>query len=335
MQLDKTHVVIRVRTLAEIGDLALVMIRRYPQALLVGFVLGALPWIIANALLLYWIPLTERQYGLFDEASNAELLRYCGWMALLVFLQTPAAGALMTKYIGEAVFEQELTWSHIFREIRKNFWSLFYVLCIRRLPIPVMILVAMRWQSVADPFMDAVLPIGILVFAAIFRSSKPFTPEILILEQCQVWEKDKHAITAASRANALHSPISSDLTGRFCSVSFLGIWLFMSILYTLVAVRGFLTGNWSWDLFMLLVMYPLSLWMVGAVCVLIRYLNYLDARIRLEGWEVELAIRAETMRQFGEEGIALPRPTKTQTNVEAPKTPVEEPVSPDLTGAVK
>ena len=54
MQLDRTHVVIRLRTLSEIGDLSMVMIRRYPKALLVGFLLGALPWCLANAALLSW-----------------------------------------------------------------------------------------------------------------------------------------------------------------------------------------------------------------------------------------------------------------------------------------
>ena len=39
MQLDQTHVVIRLRKFTEIGDLSLIMMRRYPEALLVGFVI--------------------------------------------------------------------------------------------------------------------------------------------------------------------------------------------------------------------------------------------------------------------------------------------------------
>ena len=41
MQLDQTHVKVRLRTMAEIGDLALIMVRRYPAAILVGFAAGA------------------------------------------------------------------------------------------------------------------------------------------------------------------------------------------------------------------------------------------------------------------------------------------------------
>ena len=68
----------------KIGDLAMVMIRRYPLALLVGFALGALPWAIANAALLSWIPISEAAYGLDDEEAMLELSRYTAWMMLLV-----------------------------------------------------------------------------------------------------------------------------------------------------------------------------------------------------------------------------------------------------------
>ncbi len=39
---------------------------------------------------------------------------------------------------------------------------------------------------------------------------------------------------------------------------------------------------------------------MAGLSVLIRFLSYLDARIRLEGWEVDLAVRAEAQRQFGD-----------------------------------
>jgi hypothetical protein len=44
---------------------------------------------------------------------------------------------------------------------------------------------------------------------------------------------------------------------------------------------------------------PLALWTVVALSIFVRFLCYLDARIRLEGWEVELAVRAEALRQRG------------------------------------
>ena len=70
----------------------------------------------------------------------------------------------------------------------------------------------------------------------------------------------------------------------------------------LVVKGGVLSGAPLWAQFVvLLVLFPMALWIMGGVSVIVRLLSYLDSRIRLEGWEVELAIRAEAMRQFGEE----------------------------------
>ena len=43
-------------------------------------------------------------------------------------------------------------------------------------------------------------------------------------------------------------------------------------------------------------MYPATLWMVAAYFTVVRFLGYLDLRIRREGWEVELLMRAELDR---------------------------------------
>ncbi|MCG8652988.1 MAG: hypothetical protein MI861_24315 [Pirellulales bacterium] len=301
MQLDRTHVVIRLRTLTEIGDLAMVMIRRYPGSLLIGFAAGALPWVIANALLLSWIPINEAAYGLDDSEAAYELSRYCAWMMLLVVLQTPAAGVLTTLYLGQAVFEHRPTWASVFGEAKRQFWRWFGVLGIKRLAVLAMLIPLLRWGQEAHGFFDVAIPLGLLVALAIFRSSRPFVPEILLLEQCPVRSDSQAVITMGRRSKSLHSPVASDLGGRFLAVSFILFWLMLSALYTMIWFRGIATGVWNWDLFVYLVLFPLALWIVGGVSVLVRLLNYLDTRIRLEGWEVELAIRAEAMRQFGDE----------------------------------
>ena len=42
--------------------------------------------------------------------------------------------------------------------------------------------------------------------------------------------------------------------------------------------------------------YPLALWLVLGFFAVVRFLGYLDLRIRREGWEVELMMRAEGAR---------------------------------------
>ena len=243
MQLDRTHVVIRLRTLSEIGDLAMVMIRRYPTSLLIGFVIGALPWAITNALLLSWIPIQESQYGLQDEEAFAEIARYCLWMAVLVITQTPAAGVLTTLYLGQAVFEHRPTWSSVLSETKRQFWPWFYTLAINRLAVPAVILVAFRFGRPADAFFDAAVPIGFLIVVALIRGARPFLPEILLLEQCPLRSRSSDVITAAKRSKSLHKPMSSELSGRFLAVSFILGWVFLSVLYSLVWARGIATGQ--------------------------------------------------------------------------------------------
>ena len=302
MQLDRTHVVIRLRSLSEIGDLAMAMLRRYPMAMLVGFAGGALPWALANAALLYWIPIREAGYGLDDEEALGEVWRYVIWMALLVILQTPAAGVLTTIYLGQAVFEQRPTWKAVVAEAKRQFRGWFRVLAIRRLAVPTMIVLAFRIGQPASVLWDAFLPIILLLALITIRGSRPFVPEILLLEQCPLKAPSPSAITMSLRSRILHTPMAGDLGGRFLSVGFILAGLTLCVLYTLMAIRGVLFLKWNFlDLVVLLFLYPLALWTVAGVSVLVRLLGYLDTRIRLEGWEVELAVRAEAMRQFGED----------------------------------
>jgi hypothetical protein len=44
------------------------------------------------------------------------------------------------------------------------------------------------------------------------------------------------------------------------------------------------------------VILPAAMWLVVGFTTVVRFLSYLDLRIRHEGWEVELLMRAEAMR---------------------------------------
>lgn len=240
MQLDRTHVVIRLRSLSEIGDLAMVMIRRYPASLLIGLTVGASIWAVANALLLSWIPITEAAYGLNDEEAITEVARYIAWMGLLVMLQAPAAGVLTTRYLGQAVFEHRPTWSNVIRQVRGKFWGWFWVLGWRRLAIPAMIVLALRWGQPFDGFFDVTVPFIIWLAAAYARSVRPFSPEILLLEQCPLRRRSggENEITMRQRSLSLHTPMASELASRFVVISFTLFGLLLSVFYTLMWIRG-------------------------------------------------------------------------------------------------
>lgn len=326
MQLDRTHIAIRVRTLSEIGDLSLVMIRHYPRAFFQAFFVGAAVWIIADLLLLGWLPLQPVAADAIDGALTADRWRYVIWMVTLVFLQAPIAGALATYMLGQSIFEQQISLGKAIAEVRPVGWQLIQVLGVGRLAIPAMMLAGWRWNTETNVFFDFLVPFVFLLIAALIRSNRPFVGEMILLERCPRRSNQAGVVTLRRRSKALHTPMASELGGRFLIVALTLVVLAACLFYALIWARGIALGDWASDAFTLLVFFPLALWLIASLSVVVKLLGYLDARIRLEGWEVELAIRAEAIRQFGEDAMSAVSPssapvtTSTATGT-APATP--------------
>ncbi len=70
------------------------------------------------------------------------------------------------------------------------------------------------------------------------------------------------------------------------------------VFLSIMSFRGVLFNSWDWGKDVYLIYYPLSLWVAAGFTVVVRFLNYLDARIRLEGWEVQLSVMAEAIRHL-------------------------------------
>ena len=89
-----------------------------------------------------------------------------------------------------------------------------------------------------------------------------------------------------------------------------GLFLVGLALFTLGLLLGVLISHWwiaidpmddpvlqyNVTTYDLLIAYPIALWVVVAWFSIMRFLSYLDLRIRHEGWEVELLMRAEALR---------------------------------------
>lgn len=299
MQLDRTHVRIRPRTLSEIGDLALMLIRQYPQSLCVGFALGALPWVLCNWALLGWMPWSETIETVYDEETVQQRYRYVWLMASLVFLQTPLAGVLTTYYIGQAVFEQRPTWRSVFRETLRIYPRLLWSLGVVRGAIPAMLLVLSNWGEPIAVGREVLWVMLLLVWAMGIRGFRSFLPEILLLERCPIRAKKEDVLSANRRSQLLHNPLSGELLGRFMLTGTLIGLLAVGLFYSFAFLYQTIFNSQDWSLVVTMILLPLALWTAAGVSVLVRFLSYLDSRIRLEGWEVELNLRAEAMRQFG------------------------------------
>lgn len=309
MQLDRTHVAIRPRSLSEIGDLALMLIRQYPQALIVGFFLGALPWALCNLALLGWIPLSETVENVYDEETLAQRYRFIWLMSSLVFLQTPLAGVLTTYYIGQAVFEQRPPWARVLRETWRVAPRLLWSLGVVRGPIPAMLLILTNWGQPMAVGREIFWLVLLLLWAAGLRSFRPFLPEILLLERCPIRSRPSDAaISASRRSQLLHNPLGGDLFGRFLLSGSIIALIAIGLFYSFVFLFQTVVNSQQWSLTVSLVLLPLAFWIAAGFSTLVRFLSYLDCRIRLEGWEVELSLRAEALRQFGHE-LDAPPPT--------------------------
>jgi hypothetical protein len=87
-----------------------------------------------------------------------------------------------------------------------------------------------------------------------------------------------------------------DLFARWIGAVACGGVLFASLFLSCLTLCGLLFNEWEWEGPTFTFFCPLCLWIVIGVITVVRYLGYLDLRIRREGWEVELLMRAEAAR---------------------------------------
>ncbi len=91
MNLDRMTIAVRRRSVAELYDLALLVLRRHFLPLTVLAVGGALPWLLLDRWLL---------------ADVAQPVMAWYWLLLLLAVQAPLATAPLTAYLGEAMFSE-------------------------------------------------------------------------------------------------------------------------------------------------------------------------------------------------------------------------------------
>lgn len=325
MQLDQTRLVMRPRSMSEVGDLTLAMLRCYPRLIFQRFVLGAGLWALLNLLLLSWIPIREWRLGLNDDEAIFGLCRYISWMTLLVILQTPIAGSIVTLSLGKVIFEEKLNWRGACRELWGHRGALIEILAMQGLVLPVMLIALIRIGSPASMLWDLTIPVLTIVVLFFTRGMNPFKTEIILLEKCPIRKrKIDHGETVkvlfGERSSHLHQRLAGENGGRFIVQGFTYFLLAAGIMMSIMAVRGILLLRWDFmDLPVLLLIFPASLWIVAAISVIVRLLLYLDTRLRLEGWDVELLVRAEVIRQFGSTSPQGNRPAVKDRDVSGSK----------------
>lgn len=262
MQLDETKIAIRERSLGEILGLALQVARANAWPLLLAGLVGTVPFALLNGWLLYEV--------LEDELWNEFPVGYWTALLALVAIETPFATAPIAVYLGRMTFGVETRVRAIAVDLVRS--------------IPQMLLVQGLLRCI-------LLPILLVPYWM-----SPYMSELILLERNPLFAGKAKRLTTMRRSRNLHGSNGGELFGRWILATAAGVVLLLALC---VGGENLLVQLTNWEItptFRHLVLYPAALWMVVTWMAVVRFLSYLDLRIRREGWEVELQMRAEAHR---------------------------------------
>lgn len=145
----------------------------------------------------------------------------------------------------------------------------------------------------AQPSFAAVLRIwlaglGTRLVMLLFPLSNPMLNEVIFLERLSFWRQaDRVRFRQRLKTLASYGLTLNSYGGLHAWLTVLIAVLTILIVFATASVVG---GSASWGLF--LVALHLALAIAGGYLAVVRFLTYLNVRIKYEGWDVELAMRA-------------------------------------------
>jgi hypothetical protein len=259
VQLDRTRIAICERTWRERLDLGLHVLAMFPGPLTLALAAGALPLALANAALLHALGLEAGQ----DPA------RYAIWLTILTTFEAPLATAPLTLYLGKALFFVPARAGDIARELAASLGQLAVFQVLLRSVFFAMV---------------------VLVFVP--YSSWPYLNEVILLERNPL-RRRRNELSTMGRSSALHAGMGGELFGQWLGTLALGAGLVLGVWFSGWFLWLVFAGRMDFPPLMFSVGLAAALWLVAGYLAIVRFLNYLDLRIRREGWEVELKLRAE------------------------------------------
>lgn len=299
MELDRTEIVIQERSGLELLDLSLLLLRRHFFPLLAASALLTLPLLLLNVWQIHWM-ISEDAILVAESTLQPELVagaRYTSHLIALFFVQFPLASLPTTMLLGSLVFYQSMGIRTLLRQVIQVWFPAILILGLMRLALVPLLLEPLVDRSQAfDSSTELWVVLLIPAVVGLVRAVSPFAPEIIGLERCPLRSSKKSPVTYRTRSQFLHGPLQGSLISRFiASTIHCGLLLAMLVGVSLF-FQAILTGTWESTAFIYYFVLPLSLWLIGLLMTVFRYLSYIDSRIRLEGWEIDLRLRAEARR---------------------------------------
>jgi hypothetical protein len=266
MQLDKTRIAIRERSFPDILDLALHVIRRYAPALAVALAAGVLPLALLN----HWLLSDYLNDFDIDDAPPPE---YFYVLLALIIWELPLAAAPTTLYLGQALFSEQPSAARVGKDLLAS------------LPQLVLFQVVLR----------GALSCFFLTWPVLFWVW-PYLNEIILLERNPWRKRGPSGTSTATRSSNMHARNRGELFNRWLGALVIGAGLIGAVAITCWYLRMLLAYEMRVDRTMYTVYLQGAIWLVVGYFAVVRFLSYLDLRIRTEGWEVELIMRAEAAR---------------------------------------
>lgn len=266
MQLDKTRIAIRERNFPDILDLALHVIRRHALPLAATFAAGVLPLAMFN----HWC-LNDYLNGFDPDDLPSEDYFYT--LLVLLIWELPLAAAPTTLFLGQALFADKPSAGRLCKDLLASAPQLILFQVVLR---GMLSFVFLSW------------PILFWVW--------PYLNEIILLERNPWRKRGPYGASTASRSSSMHARNRGELFGRWLGSLLIGAALIGVLLAAAWFGRMVFAYETAFDRTMYSIYLQLSIWIVVGFFAVVRFLSYLDLRIRTEGWEVELIMRAEAAR---------------------------------------
>ena len=263
MQLDQARIAICERTWLENLDLALHVAGRHGGRLAASALAGIVPLALVNHVLLN----SASGDSFYEE--NWGLTWY--WSVLLVMIEAPLATAPLTLYLGQALFVDKPKAGRIARD---------FLSCLPQL-------------LVLQVLLRAVLIVPVITWIVPYVLW-PFLNEVILLERNPLVGRPGQISTLA-RNGQLHRGNSGDFFLRGLGTLILAPLLVVALYVTQRILLALLLGIEAGPAADAAA-FQAVLWLVVVYFTVARFLSYLDQRIRNEGWEVELFLRAQRER---------------------------------------
>ena len=202
-------------------------------------------------------------YPLREVNAGLDLpLPYMLLMVLLVVWEIPLITAPMTLYLGQATFQERPAARQIAWEFLGSLGQLILYQVLLRVPL-------LAW---------------------------PYLNEVILLERNPMIARRRFANSTSRRCVELHMHEGGDVFVRALFSAGVALVLAAALWVSIGMIRSLLLSDLDWDNPVFTFWFQLSLWVVAGYFTVVRFLCYLDRRIRREGWEVELLMRAEGER---------------------------------------